>query len=279
MVLEKGIQRKAKTNRLSPEMPGEEAADHVPQRALLKSLIKELSRQLLQEDTSLRAQIGRVLARTSGSGVLPEVISLDSVEVLLDPLLWIILFAEEKITMLMLRDRLGVPGTLFLAFQNALRQHFGARDGVNAWQEARIQSLLKLFVQFATAYIRYPASLTDTLHEFLAENKSLIEEMRAIVTHLEWDKIRKLCGKKFASRFMLKCKLRSEGFSRHNKSFVSVSSIKGDDAKNIEEPLSECSDDLQDPELVTERDKVAGNAGAAKRTAKKAPSKAAKRRR
>ena len=207
---------------------------------LLRSLVKELSRQLLTEDNTLPSQIARLLAQQS-PGPLPEVISLDSVEVLLEPLLWLLFFTEEKITHLSFRDRLGVPGVYYLAFQNALRAHFGGRDGVVPWQENRIQALLKLIVQFANAFIRYPTPLKEALHDFLAENKSLIDDIRNVITHLEWDLLRKRAGKKHAAKFLLKAKLRAGGFSRHNKNLVAISSVRGDDA-----PAGNLSEDDED---------------------------------
>ena len=49
-----------------------------------------------------------------------------------------------------------------------------------------------------------------------------------MITRLEWDKLRKIGSKPLASKFLLKAKLRSEGFSRHNRQCLSVSSIKGE---------------------------------------------------
>jgi hypothetical protein len=74
------------------------------------------------------------------------------------------------------------------------------------------------------AQIRHPGELADSLHDFLSENRFAIEEIRSTITRLEWDMIRKISGKQFASKFLLEARLRQSGFSRHNRTLVTVSS-------------------------------------------------------
>ena len=101
-------------------------------KTLVRQLIKERSKQLTSVDNTLRAQIARLLSSVS-PGPMPEIMSLDSVEVLLEPLLWVLFFSEEHVTPLSFRDRLEVPGNIVVALENAFRRHFGSTQGVTPW--------------------------------------------------------------------------------------------------------------------------------------------------
>jgi hypothetical protein len=72
-------------------------------------------------------------------------------------------------------------------------------------------------------FVRYPADISLTLQQFMQETRHLLDDIYNVITHLEWDRIRRTCGKPAAARFMSKCKLRSESFSRHNRAAVSGS--------------------------------------------------------
>lgn len=200
-------------------MPDPEIPQGMPNAKLARALVKELAKSMLEEDRTLAGQVQKMLG-----GEPPVVYTIDLVDVLLEPLHWLVVFQARHLTMLDLRDDLGIRGRVPVAFQEALRAHFRATcmSSLTPWQEEKIARIVEGVISLGIAYIRYPTPVVDSLHAFLIENKMVIEAVRDTITHLEWDRVKKMHGKAAATKFLSKSKMRASSFSRHNRSFVTA---------------------------------------------------------
>ena len=111
--------------------------DATPGKKYVRTFLKELSCGLLEEDTTLIGRETKVVG-----GERPSIITLQSIDVLLEPVFWLVFHSERKTTVVDLRDDLGVPGRITLGFLHAFREHFKIEGSVTPWQEAPIESLL-----------------------------------------------------------------------------------------------------------------------------------------
>jgi hypothetical protein len=209
-----------------PFMTTNAAAAGQTRREMLKSFMKELSASIAQEDNTISGRVLRLL----GGGEAPTSMSLQNVDVLLEPLWWLVFHAERKTAVMDLRDDMGIPGKVSQGFQLAFYEHFRVEGNLTPWQEQKIHSLCDSMRMLCMAQIRFPQDLEADAHlaNFLTENAELIKHIRNQITHLEWDKIRKMSGKAAASKFMIKTRLRPSEFSKQNRGLInSTSSAKG----------------------------------------------------
>lgn len=190
---------------------------------LVKKKLKQLIKILTdQADDTLEAAITRHIG-----GEAPTDLSITNPDILLEPYYWLLVFAKLPLEANHLRDDLGVPGRIVTAFTIAFRNHFGGSKGVTSWQEAKIQSLINSLNLLGFHYLRYPANIKTSFATFSGEVKHDVSQTSVkhdgvyeVITHLEWDRIKRTAGKKTATKFMMKTRLRSQTFSRRNRGCV-----------------------------------------------------------
>ncbi len=81
--------------------------------------MKELAKSFAEEDATVEGQILKLIG-----GEAPISYTLDVAEVLLEPLFWLVIFKRRQVTMLDIKDDLGIVGRVPTAFSEAMKRHF-----------------------------------------------------------------------------------------------------------------------------------------------------------